>query len=82
MHVLGTINHPDPPVDFDPTMLRAFTFQDLTLPQIYCPTTTGMSMQIITFDRPNPVKMQYMSLEPISLALMDSLLAGSPPLLY
>ena len=37
-----------------------------------------MSMQIITFDRPNPIKMQYMSLEPISLALVSKLLDGEP----
>ncbi len=78
MHVLGTVNHPNPPTDFDPSMLRAFTFLGKALPQIYCPSTTGISVQVIIFDRPNPVKMQYMSLEPISLALLDKFLDGEP----
>ncbi len=78
MHVLGTINHPDLPAEFDPLMLRAFTFKGASLPQIYCPSNTATSMQIITFDRPNPIKMQYMSLQPISLALLDRLLDGEP----
>lgn len=78
MHVLGTVNHPDPAADFDPSMLCAFTFKGIALPQIYCPTATGMSVQIIIFDRPDPIKMQYMSLEPISLALVDKLLDGEP----
>jgi phosphatidylinositol N-acetylglucosaminyltransferase subunit Q len=76
IHVLGTVNYPNPPADFDPSMLCAFTFKDAALPQIHCPASTGMSLQIITFDRPNPIRMQYMSLEPISLALLDKVLDG------
>lgn len=76
MHVLGTVNHPNPLPDFDPSMLCAFTFPGLALPQIYCPVSTGISVQIIMFDRPSPVKMQYMSLEPISLALLEKLHDG------
>ncbi|KAF7508586.1 hypothetical protein GJ744_009135 [Endocarpon pusillum] len=78
MHVLGTVNYPNSAVEFKPSMLRAFTFSNVALPQIYCPPSTGFSVQIITFDSPNPVKMQYMSLEPISLALMDKLPDGEP----
>jgi phosphatidylinositol N-acetylglucosaminyltransferase subunit Q len=74
MHVLGTVNHPYPAVDFNPSMLCAFTLPGMALPQIYCPPSTGISVQIITFDSPNPIKMQYISLEPISLALADELL--------
>jgi phosphatidylinositol N-acetylglucosaminyltransferase subunit Q len=74
MLVLGTVNHPNPAVEFNPSMLCAFTFSGIMLPQIYCPATTGISLQVITFDSPNPIKMQYMSLEPISLALVDKLL--------
>ena len=76
MHVLGTVNHHNPDIHFNPSMLCAFTFPGLALPQIYCPKTTGISVQIITFDSPNPIKMQYMSLQPISLALVDNLLDG------
>lgn len=71
MHVLGTVNHPDPPTAFSPTMLCAFTFDGSQFPKIYCPKETNISVQIILFDRPHPTRMQYMSLEPISLALGD-----------
>jgi phosphatidylinositol N-acetylglucosaminyltransferase subunit Q len=78
MQVLGTVNRPNVPVDFNPSMLCAFTFSGVALPQIYCPAAMEISVQIITFDHPNPKKMQYMSLEPISLALVDKLLDGEP----
>jgi phosphatidylinositol N-acetylglucosaminyltransferase subunit Q len=69
MHVLGTVNHPDPPPAFDPHRLCVFTFTQSKRPQIYCPSDAGLSIQIILFDPPDPVRMQYMSLQPISLAL-------------
>lgn len=78
MNVLGIVNHPNPAVEFNPSMLCAFTFSGAALPQIYCPATTRLSVQIITFDQPNPTRMQYMSLEPISLALADRLIDGEP----
>lgn len=71
LQVLGTINHPDALLDISPNSLRAFCFPDAPLPQLYSPAATGISVQLITFDRPNPVRMQYMSSEPISLALVE-----------
>jgi phosphatidylinositol N-acetylglucosaminyltransferase subunit Q len=76
MHVLGTVNHPEPSEIFNQSSLCAFTFATSPLPQIYCPAKTGLSLQVVMFDRPDPVKMQYMSLEPISLALGDRVFEG------
>ncbi len=46
-------------------------FPDSKLPQIYCPAVTNIAVQIVTFDQPDPERMQYMSLCPISLALAE-----------
>jgi len=69
MSVIGTLNHPDPPGPFDPFRLCAFTAPGSKWPHVYCPADANMSVQIVMFDPPNPAKMEYMSLEPISLAL-------------
>ncbi|EXJ59703.1 hypothetical protein A1O7_03849 [Cladophialophora yegresii CBS 114405] len=69
MHVLGTLNHPSPTETFDPTRVCAFTLSGSRRPFIYCPPDAALAVQIVLFDPPNPTQMQYMSLEPISLAL-------------
>jgi phosphatidylinositol N-acetylglucosaminyltransferase subunit Q len=69
MHVLGTLNHPNPAQTFDPTRICAYTMAGAKRPYIYCPFDTGLAVQIVLFDPPNPTQMQYMSLDPISLAL-------------
>jgi hypothetical protein len=69
MHVLGTLNHPSPTESFDPTRICAFTLSGSRRPYIYCPPDAELAVQIVLFDPPNPTQMQYMSLEPISLAL-------------
>ena len=71
MHVLGTTNQPDRPTAFHPSHLYVTTSPSPKFPQIYCPPETGISVQIIMFDRPHPTRMQYMSSTPISLALGD-----------
>lgn len=38
---------------------------------MYCPQGANVTIQIVTFDRPNPKRMQYLSLTQISLALGD-----------
>lgn len=69
MYVLGTLNHPTPAGRFEPTRLYAFTLAGSRKPYIYCPPDADLAVQIVLFDPPNPTQMQYMSLEPISLAL-------------
>jgi phosphatidylinositol N-acetylglucosaminyltransferase subunit Q len=69
MHVLGTLNHPSPTESFDSTKICAFTLPGTPRPYVFCPPHTELAVQIVLFDPPNPTQMQYMSLEPISLAL-------------
>jgi phosphatidylinositol N-acetylglucosaminyltransferase subunit Q len=78
LSALGTVNHPQPPRAFDPTLLAFHTEPSSKWPEVFCPRAAGVSVQIITYDQPLPIKMQYMSLTPISLALGDKSFDGSP----
>ncbi|PYH61594.1 mismatch repair ATPase MSH2 [Aspergillus niger CBS 101883] len=71
MHVLGSTNSPDPPTAFNPSHLYVTTSSSGKVPRIFCPPETNLSVQVIMFHRPHPTRMEYMSLEPISLALGD-----------
>ena len=71
MHVLGTTNPTTKPSSFDPHQLVAYTDSPPHFPQIFCPNELKITVQVIIFDRPSPWRMQYMSLDPISLILVD-----------
>lgn len=71
MHVLGSINPKSPPTAFNPSHLYVTTNNTRRVPRIFCPPEANLSVQIIMFHRPHPTKMEYMSLNPISLALTD-----------
>lgn len=71
LNVLGSTNPSEPPTSFNASHLIVMTSPSYKTPQIYCPPETNISVQLIMFDRPQPKRMQYMSLEPISLALED-----------
>ncbi|EAU34956.1 conserved hypothetical protein [Aspergillus terreus NIH2624] len=71
MHVLGSTNPQDPPTSFNPSHLHVTTHPSYRVPRIYCPPETNLSVQVIMFHRPHPTRMEYMSLDPISLALGD-----------
>ncbi|PFH57681.1 hypothetical protein XA68_14691 [Ophiocordyceps unilateralis] len=68
MHVLGVSNAPHSDTA-DPSWVRATTKPPLKLPTIAC--AKASSVQLILYDRPQPKRMQYISLEPIALALGD-----------
>lgn len=69
MHVVGVVNGPEPS-DVDPSWVRATTADPgYRIPRIRC--AKASSVQVILFKRPNPVKMQFFSLNPIPLALED-----------
>ncbi|KAL4958198.1 muts domain V-domain-containing protein [Aspergillus filifer] len=76
MHVLGSTNPRDPPTAFNSSHLIVTTRSSSKVPRIYCPPETGLSIQVIMFHRPDPTRMEYMSLNPISLALEDKVLAA------
>ncbi|KAJ5574045.1 N-acetylglucosaminyl transferase component [Penicillium hispanicum] len=73
MHVLGSTNPHVPPASFNPSHLYVTTHppSKSQVPRIYCPPEANLSVQVIMFHRPHPTRMEYMSLDPISLALGD-----------
>ncbi|TRX95989.1 hypothetical protein FHL15_003131 [Xylaria flabelliformis] len=68
MHVLGLTNATLGTL-FDPSWVQAITHPAKSLPRVTC--TKASSIQTILFDRPNPRRMQYISLNPIALSLSD-----------
>jgi phosphatidylinositol glycan class Q protein len=73
LQVLGTLN-PEraPSLTFDPSSIQVYYRPGDPIPQVHCPGEQSISLQIVTFDRPNPYGMQYLSLTPISLTLSDA----------
>lgn len=71
MQVLGTLNASEQVKVFDPKALSLHLIARTNIPKVDCPPTAGITFQIITFDRPDPKRMEYLSLAPISLALGD-----------
>ncbi|KAG9237848.1 N-acetylglucosaminyl transferas-like protein component Gpi1 [Amylocarpus encephaloides] len=67
MHVLGLANSPQAEVEI--LQIHAENGPQLRLPQISC--ARASTIQIIMYERPIPNRMQYISLDPISLALGD-----------
>ncbi|KAI5239674.1 Gpi1-domain-containing protein [Aureobasidium subglaciale] len=72
LQVLGTLN-PEraPSLNFNPSSIQVYYSQHYAVPQVHCPGESSVSLQIVTFDRPNPYRMQYLSLTPIALTLSD-----------
>ncbi|KAG7293762.1 hypothetical protein NEMBOFW57_003819 [Staphylotrichum longicolle] len=68
IHVLGLSNTPDS-VEADPSWIRVTTGPGRRAPAVTC--SRASSIQIILFERPHPGRMQYISLNPIALALDD-----------
>lgn len=71
LRVLGSVNPQSPPSRFDPSLLATYTDTQSRFPRLYCPDETNLTVQIIVYKRPHPTRMQYLSLDPISLALGD-----------
>ena len=67
MHVLGLANNPG--VDIEPLQIHATTRPGFKRPRILCDRAS--TIQVIMFERPIPNRMQYISLDPIPLALGD-----------
>ncbi|KAF2144521.1 uncharacterized protein K452DRAFT_295954 [Aplosporella prunicola CBS 121167] len=71
LQVLGSLNPETAPTVFNPKELVAYTVPSSRFPRIFCPKDGGLTVQVILFNRPDPARMQYLSLTPISLALAD-----------
>ncbi|KAL3426252.1 N-acetylglucosaminyl-phosphatidylinositol biosynthetic protein gpi1 [Phlyctema vagabunda] len=70
MQVLGLANA-SPSIEVDHLQVRVTTGSSLRTPRITC--ARASTIQIIMFERPLPHRMQYISLDPISLALGDKI---------
>ncbi|KAL8794522.1 MAG: hypothetical protein Q9195_002857 [Heterodermia aff. obscurata] len=62
--------------DFDSNLIVAYTEPSAPFPRVLCPSDSTISVQIIMFERPSPRRMQYMSLNPMSLVLGDKYLVN------
>lgn len=71
LQVLGTFDPLVAPDSFDPLHLVARTFAGSRYPYLHCPNSPDILVQIVIYDRPDPKRMQYLSLKPIALALED-----------
>ncbi|KAI1826643.1 n-acetylglucosaminyl transferase component GPI1 [Xylaria intraflava] len=69
MHVLGLTNAPAD-TTLDPSWVQVSTNTPDRLPRVAC--AKASTIQTIIYDRPNPLRMQYISLNPIALSLSDS----------
>ncbi|KAK9414699.1 putative Gpi1-domain-containing protein [Seiridium unicorne] len=72
MHVLGVTNAeaaPEGAFVLEPSWVLARTGPSLRVPKVTCHMAS--SVQTILFERPLPNRMQYISLNPIALALAD-----------
>lgn len=68
MHVLG-LSNPTDTSSADPSWFCSVATPNQQAPRITC--AKAASVQLILYDRPNPKGMQYISLNPIALALGD-----------
>ncbi|KAI9754075.1 MAG: Sterol 3-beta-glucosyltransferase [Chaenotheca gracillima] len=71
MHVLGWTNTPMTSHGPGTSYFHAYTNPHSRFPIITCERPEDSTVQIIIYDRPHPTRMQYIALNPISLALGD-----------
>lgn len=71
LQVLGNLNPRSSPLTFNAASIAAYTNQGARVPHVYCSDDMQIALQIILYDRPDPYRMQYLSLSPISLTLGD-----------
>ncbi len=71
IQVLGTLNVQNASTSFDPKALSLHTVPRSRSPKIDCLDNVDITIQIIVFHRPDPRRMQYLSLTQIPLALGD-----------
>jgi phosphatidylinositol glycan class Q protein len=71
LRVLGEVNPKSPPNHSDKNLLVAYTDSSSRLPRWHCPDEALSNVQVVIYHRPDPARMQYLSLTPIALALGD-----------
>ncbi|EMD00046.1 hypothetical protein BAUCODRAFT_119605 [Baudoinia panamericana UAMH 10762] len=71
LQVLGTLNPAKSTLTFDPKLVALRTTNKAQLPVIDCQDALSITLQLIVFEKPDPSRMQYLSMTPITLALGD-----------
>lgn len=71
LQVLGVVNRGRNPFLVDASHIAVQLNSSDGLPKLVSHTELDITLQVVLFDRPYPERMQYMSLEPISLSLED-----------
>ncbi|KAJ4982986.1 N-acetylglucosaminyl transferase component [Stagonosporopsis vannaccii] len=71
LRVLGEVNPKSPPEHLDENLLIAYTDPVSRLPRWHCSNNALSTIQVVVYHRPDPMRMQYLSLTPIALALGD-----------
>ena len=78
LEVVGLLNSTTESMDSENPLFRAFLEDGSSLPRIEFQMQHDVTVQLITFSRPDPNSMQYTSLQSISLALIDKSNRESP----
>ncbi|KAI9831191.1 MAG: phosphatidylinositol N-acetylglucosaminyltransferase subunit gpi1 [Phylliscum demangeonii] len=72
-HVIGLTNSREKASPLESCQLSAFTTSASSFPRILRSPAARNTVQVVVFDPPDPTRMQYMSLDPIPLALAGSM---------
>ena len=72
LQVLGLLNPQGSMTNSDSESLLVWSTRKGQAPKISLPQDSRLTLQIILFERPDPDRMQYLSLNPISLTLGDA----------
>lgn len=78
LEVVGLLNSTTESMEPEKPLFRAFLEDGSSLPRIEFQMQYDVTVQLITFSRPDPNSMQYTSLQSISLALTDMSNRESP----
>jgi phosphatidylinositol glycan class Q protein len=73
LQALGVVNPEPAPTDVDAELLTFYADRTSRLPRLRYTENTATTAQIIIYSRPQPTRMQYLSLTPITLALDDKI---------
>lgn len=73
LRAIGVVNPKDTPEQSDTTPLTFYTDRKARIPRLSNTGGVSATAQVIIYDRPQPARMQYLSLTPIALALDDKI---------
>ena len=75
--VIGVTNSDPFPTSSNALTLSVYTTGSTRFPRVCCPQDSDLCVQVIVYDRPKSARMQFMSLNPILLALENTVDKGT-----